>query len=92
MIVGILTLEILISGSASLKDKRMVLNRIKDRCKKYNISIAEVGYQDKWQHAEMAIVTVSSAQSHVQETLNKIFSFLDNDFAFEINKYKFEYV
>jgi uncharacterized protein YlxP (DUF503 family) len=92
MVVGILIIEILIPGSASLKEKRMVLNRIKDKSKKFNISIAETGYQDKWQRSEIAIVTVSGTQAHVKETLDKIFRFLDDDFTFEINKYKFEYV
>ena len=92
MTVGVLTIEIMIPASASLKEKRMVLNKIKDKSKKYNISIAETDYQDKWQRAGLAIVTVSGAQIHVQETLNKVFSLLDNDYAFEIIKYKFEYI
>lgn len=92
MIVGILTLEILIPTSASLKDKRMVLNKIKDKSKKFNISIAEIEFQDKWQRAGIAIVTVSSTQSLVQEILNKVFSQLDSDYTFEINRYNFDYI
>ncbi len=92
MIVGVLTIEILIPACASLKEKRMVLNKIKDKSKKYNISIAETEYQDKWQRAGLAIATVSTAQNHVQEVLNKVFTLLDNDYAFEIIKYKFEYI
>jgi uncharacterized protein YlxP (DUF503 family) len=92
MAIGILTIEILIPNSASLKEKRMVLNRLKDKSRKFNISIAETGYQDKWQRSEISIVTVSAAPSHVQETLDKIFRFLDEDFTFEINKHKIEYV
>ncbi len=92
MVVGVLTIEILIPASASLKEKRMVLNKIKDKSKKYNISIAETEYQDKWQRAGLAVVTVSTAQNHVQETLNKVFTLLDNDHAFEIIKYKFDYI
>jgi len=92
MIVGILTLEILVPTSASLKDKRMVLNKIKDKSKKFNISIAEIEFQDKWQRAGIAIVTVSSTQSHVQEILNKVFSQLDSDYAFEIIRYNFDYI
>ena len=92
MIIGVLTLEILIPTSASLKDKRMVLNKIKDKSKKYNISIAEIEFQDKWQRAGIAIVTVSSANALVQEILNKVFSQLDSDYTFEIIRYNFDYI
>ncbi len=92
MTIGVLRLEILIPSSSSLKDKRMVLNSIRDRSKKFNISIAEIEFQDKWQRAGIAIATVSSTQTHVQETLNKVFSKLDSDYKFEIIRYKFEYI
>ena len=35
MVVGLLTIELHVPGSRSLKEKRMVLRRIKDRLKHY---------------------------------------------------------
>ena len=40
----------------------MVLRRIKDRLKKFNVAVSEVEHQDLWQRAALAIVTVSSDQ------------------------------
>ena len=35
MVVALLTVELHVHGSRSLKDKRMVVRRVKDRLKKY---------------------------------------------------------
>jgi uncharacterized protein YlxP (DUF503 family) len=69
MIVGLLTIELFIPGSQSLKEKRMVLRRIKDRVKKFNIAVAEVEHHDLWQRAQLAIVTVSTDQQHADREL-----------------------
>ena len=44
--------------SQSLKDKRMVLRRLKDRLRALNVAVAEVAHQDLWQRAGLGIVTV----------------------------------
>ena len=69
MVVALLTIELFIAGSQSLKDKRMVLRRIKDRVKKFNVAVAEVEHQDLWQRARLAVVTVSSDQQHADREL-----------------------
>jgi uncharacterized protein YlxP (DUF503 family) len=48
MTIGLLSLELYLPLSRSLKDKRMVLRRLKDRLKAANVSVAEVAYQDLW--------------------------------------------
>lgn len=91
IVVGLLTVEIFIPTSASLKDKRVILNSIKDRLrKKYNVSVAEADYQDKWQRSLLVIAAVSESRSHIDESLNKVFQFLDADVGYEIIKYNFE--
>ena len=69
MVVGLLTVELHVPGSQSLKDKRMVLRRIKDRLKKFNVAVSEVEYHDLWQRAGLAIVTVSTGQQHADREL-----------------------
>ena len=69
MVVGLLTVELHVSGSRSLKDKRMVLRRVKDRLKKFNVAVSEVEYQDLWQRAALAVVTVSADQAHADREL-----------------------
>ncbi len=92
MFLAVLTVDIVIPGSASLKDKRVVIKSIKDRVrKKINVSVAEVDYQDKWQRSTLAFATVASNKKVAQETLNNVFNNLDNDFNFEIIKHSFDF-
>ncbi len=59
--VGVLTLELRLENSHSLKDKRHVVRSLKDRLRrKFNVAVAEIDYQDLWQRAALAAVTVSS--------------------------------
>ena len=69
MVVGLLTVELHVPGSRSLKDKRMVLRRVKDRLKKFNVAVSEVEHQDLWQRAALAVVTVSPDQTHADREL-----------------------
>lgn len=91
-IVGLLHIEILIPGSTSLKEKRMVLKSLKDRLrKKYNVTVAEVDFKDKWQRSTLAVGVVAESDGFAQESLNKIFAYLDDDPAFEITQFNFDY-
>ena len=55
------TLELYLPYSQSLKEKRMILRKAQDRLRaRFNFSIAEVDYQDLWQRAKLAAVTVGS--------------------------------
>jgi len=69
MRVAVLHVELHIPYSQSLKDKRMVLRRIKDRLQKFNVAVAEVAHQDLWQRAGMAIVAVSTTALHAEQSL-----------------------
>jgi len=69
MTIGLLSVELHIPGARSLKDKRMVLRRIKDRLKKFNVAVSEVEHHDLWQRAAIAVVTVSPDQSHADREL-----------------------
>ncbi len=71
--IGVLTLEIRIEGAQSLKDKRHVVKSLKDRLRsKFNVAVAEIAYQDLWQRAAVAAVTVSSDHDHAQKVLQSV--------------------
>jgi uncharacterized protein YlxP (DUF503 family) len=71
--IGVLTLELRIDDSHSLKDKRQVVKSLKDRLRhKFNVSVAEIDHQDLWQRAVLAAVTVSSAHSHAESVLRSV--------------------
>jgi uncharacterized protein YlxP (DUF503 family) len=69
MIVALLSVELFLPMSQSLKDKRMVLRRLKDRVGAMNVAVAEVAHQDVWQRAGLGIVTVASSDAVAGQTL-----------------------
>jgi uncharacterized protein YlxP (DUF503 family) len=71
--VGVLTLELRLENSHSLKDKRQVVRSLKERLRhKFNVAVAEIGYQDLWQRAALAAVTVSSEHEHAEKVLRSV--------------------
>jgi len=73
VIIGILQLELRISESHSLKEKRMVLKSLKDRLRqRFNISISEIGLQDAWQGAVLGIASIGTDKSYVNGLLSTI--------------------
>ncbi len=80
MKVGILTVELHLNESMSLKDKRRVIRRLKDRVRNtFNASVAEVGEMDKWQKAVLGIVVVSNNGKHLSGYLDSIMNFIFNE-------------
>jgi uncharacterized protein YlxP (DUF503 family) len=69
MVIAVLIVELHIPYAQSLKDKRMVLRRIKDRLQKFNVAVAEVDHQDRWQRAQLGVVAISTTAAHVEQAL-----------------------
>lgn len=79
MIVGVCRVSVMIPQSHSLKEKRMVLRRIKDRvANRFNCAIAEVGELDDWQSAELGFAVVANQLGFTQSMVQKILSFIDD--------------
>jgi len=71
--IGVLTLELRLENSHSLKDKRHVVRSLQDRLRhKFNVAVAEIDYQDLWQRAVVAAVTVSSDREHAGKVLQSV--------------------
>jgi uncharacterized protein len=71
--VGVLTFELRLEHSHSLKDKRQVIKSLKDRLRaRFNVAVAEIGEQEMWQRAVVAAVTVSSDQKTAEEALQRV--------------------
>ena len=57
MVVGLLTLEIHLPDAHSLKDKRQVVRKLKERLRaRFNVAVAELDHQDLWQRATVGVV------------------------------------
>jgi uncharacterized protein YlxP (DUF503 family) len=60
--IGILTVELHLPQSRSLKDKRQVVRGVKDRLRaRHNVAVSEMEENaDVWQRAGLAVVSVAS--------------------------------
>ena len=71
--IGVLTLELRLEYSHSLKDKRHVVKSLQDRLRgKFNVAVAEIDHQDLWQRSAIAVVTVSSDHVHAGKVLRSV--------------------
>ncbi len=86
MLVKLLTVDLLIPGSSSLKEKRFVLKSLKERLRsRFNVSVAEVDYQDKWQRTMIAVAIVGSDRESVDGTCAQVRRFVEGDHRVELS-------
>ena len=77
MTVGIARVTLFVAGSHSLKEKRVVLRRVKDLVRqKFNVSIAEVGENDVWQRAVLGLSVVGNERRFVESQLDEVLAFV----------------
>jgi uncharacterized protein YlxP (DUF503 family) len=71
--IGVLTLELRLEDAHSLKEKRHVVQSLKDRLRhKFNVAVAEIAHQDIWQRATVAAVTVSGDRVFAEKVLQSV--------------------
>lgn len=82
-----------IPGAHSLKDKRAVLNRMKDRVKSsYNVSVAEIDHQDLWQRTTFAVVAVASAKDAAEREVRRAIRLFESNPDWEMTACAVEYL
>jgi uncharacterized protein YlxP (DUF503 family) len=73
MIVGVLRLTFHIPHARSLKDKRRVVQKLRDRVRsRFDVSIAEVGAQDLHQRAVFGVSVVSGDAAVCDSVLEQV--------------------
>jgi len=73
-------LQLHLPASDSLKAKRSVLNRVKERVRsRFNASVAEVDHQDLWQRATLGVAVVASAPGMLDNVLRDILRAVESE-------------
>jgi uncharacterized protein YlxP (DUF503 family) len=73
MVIGVLQFDLLVHGASSLKDKRRVVNSVKDRLhREHLVSVAEVGGHELLNAARLGLAIVGSEGRHVGQVLDAI--------------------
>jgi uncharacterized protein YlxP (DUF503 family) len=85
MFVGVGQVELFIPDSGSLKSKRFVLKSIKTKIRnKFNVSVAEIENNDKWQRSSLGFAVVSNDRKIVDSTLNQVINYIESDYRVEV--------
>lgn len=50
----------------------MVVRSLRDRLRKFNVSVAECEHQDLWQRSTVGVVSVASDPKVLEQTLNSV--------------------
>lgn len=92
MTIGVLQLNLFIPQANSLKSKRQILKSLKDRIhRKFNVSVAEINWLDKWQNEMLAVACVNSDKRLINSILSKVINLVDVQGEVELVDYKIEF-
>ena len=94
MVIGILKVELYLTGTRSLKDKRQILKGLIQRVRsRYNnVSISEVDSLDLRQKATIGISFVSNEKAYVNSVLDKVTEFIDSTGLVRMGEREFEII
>jgi uncharacterized protein YlxP (DUF503 family) len=81
IVIGLCTLEFHLPGVTSLKEKRSILKSMLKRLHNtFNVSAAEVDFQDSWDSAVIAIGTVTTSTHHANQTISIIINWIEANY------------
>jgi uncharacterized protein len=78
MVVGVCQITLHLPASHSLKDKRQVIKSVMARVRQqFEVAIAEVDEQDRWQTAVLGVSYVSNSSRHADEVLAHVQRYIE---------------
>jgi len=91
MVIGLLTLEIFLPDSRSLKNKRSQLRPLMERLRRnWNVSVTEVENRDAWQRASVAIASINTESAGAHHTLEKIVRHVEEERSLNLLDYSIQ--
>ncbi|HXI10553.1 MAG TPA: DUF503 domain-containing protein [Thermodesulfobacteriota bacterium] len=93
MVVGICGISLLIHDAQSLKGKRQVIKSLQEKVRnRFNVSMAEVGDNDLWQRAELAVAAIGNDRAFINSVIDKVVNFIENLHVAEIIDHRIEII
>jgi uncharacterized protein len=91
MPVGVLTIEIQIPWAHSLKDKRAVVLKVRDRLRsRFNVAVAELDSTDLWQRATLGVAAISSSRQILDQVLRRVLAESERVLGSDVQDYDIE--
>ena len=93
MVVGVLQLDLRIHDSRSLKAKRGCIKQMVRKIKNtFEVSVAEVGSQDKWQRTQIGVAAVGNDRAVVNQKLDHVINFVESLGTAELIDHRIELI
>lgn len=81
IIIGLCTVEFELPGVHSLKDKRSILKSLLTRMhNQFNVSTAEIDFQDALNASVIAFTTVTTDTRHVNQMISTILNWIEKNY------------
>jgi uncharacterized protein len=78
MLVAALRLDLRIPACGSLKEKRHVIKTLTNGIRAtFPVAVAETGYHDTWQRAELGVAAVGAESYHLKKVLHGVERFVE---------------
>jgi len=78
MLIGVSQITLHLPDSQSLKDKRQIVKSVIARVRnRFEVAIAEVEEQDRWQIAVLGVSCVSNSSQHANEILEHVRRYIE---------------
>lgn len=91
MVIGVGVIRLMIHDSGSLKAKRRVVKSILGKVRsKFDLSIAEVDDQDKWQRCSIGFAVVTNESGHAHRMLQSVADYVEGLHLAEVTDYNVE--
>lgn len=91
MRVGVCRVDFIINESFSLKDRRRVVDSVKQRLRnRFNVSVVELSEDSQWQRGSLGISCVARDEHSVTSLLHQVLEFIENDGRVEVADWLFE--
>lgn len=87
MFVAVLTLELWIHASDSLKDKRSVVSSLLDKIRaRFDVSACQIDDHDRWHEATLGIAAISNREVPLHTLMNHVRDLVEKEYRCDVTE------
>lgn len=91
MVIGVCRIRLVIHDNRSLKGKRQVVKSVIGKVRnRFNVSVAEVDFNDSWQTSELGVSAVGNDRAFVNSVMDKALNYIMGLHAAEVTDHSIE--
>lgn len=84
MIIGLMTIDLHSDQFHSLKEKRAVVQSIKETVKhRFNVAVIESGHQELWQRAQISLVSLALSKPLLETLFRQVEEYILANYSVE---------